>query len=190
MINKLEKIEKIVRKGYLSLSESLYQYWPLPEDDDKNEISESNINIHLAHSFLDLGYSVFAEHRLNDKEHYDLKVVSPNKEYDIIIECKRFLKTDSTGISTDIERMMCTEKGVRPVFGVVALLTQIKNIHDWWIDEERDKFPSTRHRSHEWENLYSLLKQNSIYCASVPLSYHSRDDFFHMGLYGIFKIQP
>lgn len=188
MISDKEKIEIIIRNGYISLSESLYQYWPLPDDDYRNEISEGNLNIHLAHSLLNKGYSVFSEYRLNEREHYDLKAVSQDKSHEIIIECKRFLKTDSTSVSNDITRMLKSERSDKPVFGAVALFTQSQDIHDWWISEDRDALPSSSYSSQSWSDLKKLLDKNHIYCASFPMSYHGRDDFYHMGLYGIFNI--
>ena len=64
----IHKIERILRKGLASLSDSLFYDWPLPENDEDNEISEANLNIHIAYSFINSGFIVFSEYRINEND--------------------------------------------------------------------------------------------------------------------------
>ena len=64
MANDINKVERILRKGLYSLSDSLYQYWPVGSS--QNEIPEVNISIHVAGALINAGYCVYGEYRSSD----------------------------------------------------------------------------------------------------------------------------
>lgn len=187
MLTEMEKIEKIIRKGLFSMSEAIYQHWPHTEDNTENEISEANITIHLAHALINAGYSTFAEYRINENEHYDLKAVCPDKTHHIILESKRFLKSDETSMVYDLQRMLDEPKGDVPVYGVAACLTQNINVHDWWVDPDRGEYPKNC-SSNVWKELHDFIGSKQVNCISFPLSYQTYEVECYMALYGIFEI--
>ena len=62
----INEIESRIISGFDSLSESIYNHWPLPDNDKGNEISEANITVHISNAFLELRdkkkYYAFSEY--------------------------------------------------------------------------------------------------------------------------------
>ena len=117
------EIERIVRKGISSLEKSLAVETPLPLEDEANEISEGNLSIHIAHAFIASKYVAFSEYRIGNSEHHDLVFRKPRSKVYVVVECKRFLKTDNTGASLDIERVIDVW-GTKSAVGVLVAMTR------------------------------------------------------------------
>src|SRR5690606_6516273 len=111
MKDRIESVDRILRKGIYSLCESLYTEWPL-RDEDPNEIAEANLTIHVAHAFLSQQYCVYAESPIqsytgscNRDLRHDLVMFQPGENEYIVVECKRFLKTEQCNLLSDLDRM-------------------------------------------------------------------------------------
>ncbi len=188
----LNKVERVLRRGLYSLSDSLFQEWPLPDGDTKNEIAEANLTIHLAHAFLNQDYCAFAENRTGANEHYDLVVFHPDHKEYLIIEAKRFLKQDDSGLNSDFDRLL-NRCPLSPAIGCVVCLTREKAIRDWWQDPHRAVAPDGK-RSARWEELAGLLQESGSTVGHVPLPHHGdsaahgSEGFFQEALYAIFHV--
>lgn len=188
VIKEKNKIERIIRQGLFSLSETLYQHWPLPETDFKNEISEANLVIHLAHHFIYSNFLVFSEYRINKKEHIDLYLLSPDNSYHLAIECKRYLANNIASVLSDLKRMSNLSLDKKR-YSAIVFLTQKKDIFDWWICEDKKIAPNNaRSKTQtEWQNLQQFIEDNKVICGHFAMSHHGINNFFHMALYGIFE---
>ncbi len=184
------KIERILRKGLFSLSDSLHYDWPLPIDDEDNEISEANLNIHIAHSFINSGFVVFSEYRINKNEHHDLLIIDPETDFKIVVESKRYLKTDKNYcLSKDINRAVDFWRSKKEkVAMIVVAMTWHEDILKWWMTEDKSSPPKKRATSKEWHELKQQFKELKIYPGHMHLPNYNEDEFFHDVFYGIFDI--
>lgn len=189
----LYRIERIVRRGVYSLCDSLYQEWPLPDGDLRNEISEANITIHLSHAFLSAEFCAFSEFRIGNSEHHDLVVFHPEMDEYVVVECKRYLATDAQGLSHDISRLnQWWSNKQKPSIAVVIAMTRVQDVRNWWIDPDRGDVPEGK-RSLEWRELSRLLAGKDRVVGHVPLAHHGDIDprfssgFFHEALYQIYR---
>ena len=193
MANDINKVERILRKGLYSLSDSLYQYWPVGSS--QNEIPEVNISIHVAGALINAGYCVYGEYRSSegvDTVAHDLYAFLPSTNEQIVMEFKRFPKTDAeASVSTDIQRIKSNWAG-RKALGAVVFLTQSSNFMQWWLSDERE--PSSMGTAREWQLLDKHLKGISKKVLGHVAMPHSGDVledgsiFFQEALYLLFEI--
>lgn len=93
-----------------SLAASFQHYWPADEH-DKNDPKEQNVAFHLAHVFLDQGFSVFAEanHPNQSGRRIDLLAIASTGDWFLASEFKRILCNkpgESLGeVLHDLERL-------------------------------------------------------------------------------------
>lgn len=191
-MHELHRIERIVRKGIQSLSDSLYQEWPLPDDDIRNEISEASLSIHAAHAFLTEGFCAYGEFRTGSNEHHDLMAFHPDMDEYIVLEAKRYLTTDEQALFKDLERIQ-QRWSDRPTIAVAIVMTRRQEIRNWWLNPDRGKTPTGK-SSNEWQNLYGYLLGENRVIGHVPLAHHgdflegSDTGFFHEALYLIYHV--
>ncbi len=190
-MHELYRIERLIRKGIQSLSDSLYQEWPLPDEDQKNEISEASLSIHVAHAFLTEGFCAYGEFRTGSNEHHDLMAFHPDRKDYIVLEAKRYLSTDGQALSRDLDRInqRCSE----PTIGVAIVMTRFPEIRNWWLNPNRGVRP-TRKLANEWQQLSGHLSGDDRVVGHMPLAHHGDFDegapngFFHEALYLIYRV--
>jgi hypothetical protein len=189
-MHELYRIERIIRKGLQSLSDSLYQEWPLPDGDTKNEISEASLSIHVAHALLTEGFCAYGEFRTGRNEHHDLVAFHPDMDEYIVLESKRYLSTDGRALSKDLDRINKSWSG-KPTIGVAIVMTRFQEIRNWWLNPKREKKPNGK-GANEWQQLHRYLSGENRVIGHVPLAHHGDFDeelvngFFHEALYLIY----
>lgn len=198
MSHRIPEIDRTLRRGIYSLCQSLYTEWPLP-DDDKNEISEANLTIHIAHSFLSDHYSAYSERAVKSingtaarNTHHDLVMFLPGQEEYIIAEFKRFITSDSKeGPLSDIDRIHNHAKESKhPIIGIVCFMTRDRSIRKWWMNYGESPLPDNK-RSTSWSGIQEYLskwKENGAQLGYVHLPHHEDDDFYHAVVYSIFEV--
>lgn len=189
-MDNIYRLERILRKGLFSLSDSLHYDWPLPKDDEENEISEANLNIHIAHSFISSGFVVFSEYRINKNEHHDLLIVDPGTDNKIVVESKRYLKTDKKHyLSKDINRAVDFWRSKNEkVAMIVVAMTWHGDILKWWMSNDKSLPPTQKSTSNEWHELKNQFKNLNISTGHMNLPNYNEENFFHDVFYGIFNV--
>ncbi len=185
----IKALEILIQQGILTLSECLHHEWPQYAHQEKNEIPEANLTIHISHSFLSQDYCVYPEYPTDNKGRYDLVLFHPRQSEYVIVECKRFLKFNKkNNINIDFERML-EQKMLKPSIGILITMTRYKEISDWWVNYNRNPKPK-RKSSKNWEDLSTMLKETRAIVGHVPLTTKkdNTSDYFHEALYAIFKI--
>ena len=105
-------VDQCVRKGLTYLAESLQYYWP-------NWVSEypheNNIALHLARSFAEKGFQVWAEipltkYKGEKGEHLDFLAYNYSEEITVVLEFKGSVETPQGNIN-DLKRLIDIHNG-------------------------------------------------------------------------------
>jgi hypothetical protein len=135
------EIERLVRRGAMSMADSLHFYWP---SIGRNDIPERNISAHLAHVLLANDFFVYAEAHTHDSAnvHLDLLALHPSKETLIAGEFKRlYSKEKALAMVSDLERLrawrLSQDRGHSQLrtphrFGLLAATTWNRAYADWF----------------------------------------------------------
>ena len=149
-------VEQCIHKGLVYLAESLQYYWPANFAVQKgvpqgylNEVAENNIALHLAHSFAEQGFQVWAEVPLHEKnQRLDFFAYNHSEGVTVALEFKNSIETPQ-GNYSDLERLVdIHERGVcntehgfnnrsielaeHAFYGVVTILSAME-FADWWM---------------------------------------------------------
>ena len=131
--------EQCVHSGLLYLAESLQYYWPA-----RGEVAENNIALHLARSFAEKGFQMWAEIPLHgENRRLDFLAYSYTDKITIALEFKKSIETPQ-GNQEDLKRLvdihadgLCHHHGIgdaeHKMYGVVTLLSATE-FADWWHD--------------------------------------------------------
>ena len=138
--NSLRLVEQCVHKGLIYLAETLQYPWPT-----NGELAENNIALHLARSFAEKGFQVWAEVPL-DKENRRLDFLARNyaESIAVALEFKRSIDTPQ-GNYEDLKRLVAIhknglsndmldfgEQSGHRIYGIVAFLFENEFAVWWW----------------------------------------------------------
>lgn len=191
MLNPYFLAEQCVHKGLMYLSESLQYYWPANyavvngvRANYLNEIAENNIALHLARSFAENGFHIWAEvplkreHRRLDflAYHYGLglsvalefkkSIETPQENYK---DLKRLVHIKNNGLSSEEHGFngQCLHDSKYHVRGIVTLLSATE-FADWWAyPKSRNYIPAGR-KAYEYSKIGNAIAVAS-HRAVVPL---------------------
>ena len=145
-------VDQCVHKGLMYMAESLQYYWPA------NYPNENNIALHLARSFAEKGFQVWAEIPLkkNKKERLDFLSNSYPEEITVVMEFKGGVEDPPANIA-DLKRLVDIHNNNEwlyndwpaagsiqdhRIYGVVTLLYAMEFVN-WWHtpDPHKDYMP-------------------------------------------------
>ncbi len=188
-----KEIEKIIKKGLKSLTKSLGAHYPERTDFDVNEISESNLTIHLAHAFISDGYVSFGEFPFDNNKHLDLVCFHENREPWVAIEAKRYINGNTKAVYEDFRRILKQGKYEDSSdgrnIGVSIMFNRHKDIDTWWKDPLKENLPKGK-SSEYWQNLIGVLdKYNPLTGVHVLFEdeYEESEEWGNSVLYAIFR---
>lgn len=135
------EIERIVRRGAMSMADSPHFYWPSV---GRNDVPERNISLHLGHVLLANDFFLFAEaHNHDDANvHLDLLALHPSKETLIAGEFKRLYSNEKAwAMVADLDRLRAWQLGqdrghsqlrTSHRFGLLAATTWSRPYAEWF----------------------------------------------------------
>lgn len=183
--------EQCVHKGLLSLAESLQYYWPANlavvngmQQQYLNEIAENNIALHLARSFGERGFQMWAEVPFKDESRrLDFLAYSYADEIIVALEFKKNIDTPQ-GNYEDLRRLVHISKNNlcnaahgfnnqavmrarHKMYGVVTLLNATE-FADWWAFPEAWNYTPAGRSAGDYEKIGKAINIAG-YRSVVPL---------------------
>lgn len=106
MSSHLDVITYVIECAAASIGRSFANYWPA---NDENDPVENNVTLHVAHTLLSDGFSVFAEadHPRRDlAQGIDLFAIAPTRDWFLACEFKKIFRGESVeSMSRDVDRL-------------------------------------------------------------------------------------
>ena len=185
MIDPVRLVDQCMHKGLMCLAESLQYYWPT-----KYGPHENNIALHLARSFTENGFHVWAEVPLDEKNlklKLDFLAYNYTQEITVALELKGSIETPPDNIE-DLKRLvqihnngLCSgwpgefykdhaRFAKHRLYGIAALFyaTEFAN---WWHDPQACEYmPPHASRTAEGYSLIGKCLAEASCRAIVPLS--------------------
>lgn len=190
--------EQCVHKGLIYLAESLQYYWPAntavthgERQGYLNEIAENNIALHLARSFAEKGFQMWAEVPLNEENRrLDFLAYSYSEGITVALEFKKSIDTPQ-GNYEDLKRLVEIHKNglcnaehgfnnqsitlaEHKMYGVVTLLNATE-FADWWAYPAAWNYMPQGRTADDYRKIGKAIAVAS-YRAVVPLI-----EYFHPG---------
>ncbi|MDR0465905.1 MAG: hypothetical protein LBH94_00955, partial [Deltaproteobacteria bacterium] len=159
-------VEQCVHKGLMYLAESLQYYWPA------NYPNENNIALHLARSFAENGFQVWAEIPMkeNKQERLDFLASNYTEEITVALEFKGSVEQPENNIE-DLKRLLDIHKnkdgfdrgwpadGLRPsgfnakptehrIYGIVTFHHAMEFAQWWNVPSSNGHMPEGRSSEH------------------------------------------
>lgn len=193
---KTEQIERIVNRGLDSLRNSLDVYWPAINE---NDMTERNLSIHVAHSFIQSNWGVYGEASFPKSADKRLDLLALHEETNTFVAAESKILPDGNramGLATDVERI----KTFKPItdyfepkagFGLFLAATWSEEIKEWWIREEDHGSPPEGNMGAGWEALGKHLDRLGATCRARWLQDNDETtDKYHTqwALYAIIKL--
>ncbi|OQX56571.1 MAG: hypothetical protein B5M53_00780 [Candidatus Cloacimonas sp. 4484_209] len=171
-MKEIDLIEECVRmEEDTRLSEAIDFYWPVKKGkEEKNDMSERNLSLHVMRSFIKKDFHVYAEVPCNDgsNEHVDFIAMKPDgKAADILVvgEAKNLYGSQQAkAMCTDIDKInnfeLPGEKEDKPEYrlkiGLLIAFTWDKKIFEWWNNWDSDN--PLGGGGEGWKDLWKKLK--------------------------------
>jgi hypothetical protein len=138
------RIGRILRKAAAYLGDCLDVYWPC--GDDRGNIREQNIVLHLARAFGETGCATFTQvpFESDSSSGLDMLVIDQNRGVQIVCECKKLnSESDLKKILKDVDRLIKFERPggseflhksvkIKKNIGLISLLTWKEEYAKWW----------------------------------------------------------
>ena len=192
MTNPHHLAEQCVHKGLFYLAESLQYYWPANfavingvQQGYLNEIAENNIALHLARSFAEKGFQIWAEVPLKEENRrLDFFAYNYPEGITVALEFKKSIDTPQ-GNYEDLKRLVdihangvCNaEHGFNnqsiklaehKMYGIVTLLSA-EEFADWWMHPEARNYTPEGRSAGDYMKMGKAIAVAS-YRSVVPLT--------------------
>ena len=181
-------VEQCVSNGLEYLADSLQYYWPANFDPDGNYLhtfNENNIALHLARSFAEAGFRVWAEVPFYEQNLWlDFFAYSDTKEIAVALEFKKSIDTPPSGSLDDLKRLVGIHNGdglansdnainnAEWIYGIVTVLYS-SEFFAWWENPAgcKDYRPeSTRLRAPAYKQIGEAIAKKAYSHRILPLN--------------------
>lgn len=203
--NKANALETIVQQGLRSLRKCLWDnslcYWP--QEGEENGLPERNLSVHVARSFLEDGWLVFAEASFPGRTDRRIDLLALKEGILVATECKQLDSPDRAAeLARDLEELRDfrlttawdTDKWQAPTistrFGLLLVNTWSPAIKKWWLGSNHSSLPEGR-TGNGWKDLGNAM--DSLARANLPTfgeeclnCSNGQQDFWAM--YAIFRL--